>query len=211
MQAAPAQAARVRWLPSTLDVRDIEGTQPGWRPHPLFVGQPRDSLRVSDICGPAQRHRIDGAAAGAAAHYPARSASAQDCSALPVQRCAIALPLSARDGTWPPGKQEAAPEVGVAHTVDWQRRRAEAKMQQGAAVRQARQAADAAIAAAAAKAAAAAASSTPVPWAPSAGGGSGGSSAAAMTGLAGMMRSLRAYDRDGSGRVQVRVSAGRQL
>lgn len=202
-QAEAAGAHPARGPPSTMDAGDIEGAKPGWRPKQLF-SQPRDPLQVSDISGasslaergahsPGQRRRLllglPPAGLPSSAPCTSRQQGAGAAAALP-------LPQSARC------EQQAVPEFGVAYTVDWQKRRAAAKLREGEAARQARQAADAAIAAAAAKAAAAAAAAAgsgaraEQPAAGSVGGGSSG-------GLAGVLKSLRAVDREGCGRVQV--------
>lgn len=182
-----------------MDAADIEGTQPGWRPRHLFVGQPRDTLRVDDISGaggPGERRRAPlalpaGLPSSASAPCTARQQGVAAAGALP-------MPQPARC------EQQAVPEFGVAYTVDWQRRRAEAKLREAEAARHARQAADAAIAAAAAKAAAAGCASAEQPAAAgsaaAAGGGGGG--------LAAVLKSLRVVDREGCGRVQVRGGGG---
>jgi hypothetical protein len=113
-------------------------------------------------------------------------------------------------GVWPQaGASSTLPEYGVAYTVDWHKQRAGAKIQQGEAARQAQQAADAAITAAAARASAAVAAAGSSPAATASGRGSSGSSSgfvdreARAAGMAVLMRSLRAHDREKSGRVQV--------
>ena len=175
---------------------DIEGARPGWRPHTLFAAQPRDPLRVSDICpGPAGRGGHARGQQGADGVPLLRAASSKEAGSggAPGGAAAAVMPLSAR----PFQQDEPVPEYGVAFTVDWHKQRAEAKLRQGEAARQARAAADAAIAAAAAKAAAAARAGGGA-----GGGGSDGREAAGAVGLAGMMKSLRTFDREGCGRVQ---------
>ena len=202
-----------------MDATDIEGTKPGWRQHNLFV-QPRDSLRVADICAPrpspAEKHRqLVGGGGNGTEGVRSRSMQDQGCGpGVPAAGGAaggFALPMSER-GIWPQaGASSTLPEYGVAYTADWHKQRAGAKIEQGEAARQAQQAADAAIAAAAARASAAAAAAASSPAAAASGRGGGGSSGfvdreARAAGMAGLMRSLKAHDREKSGRVQVGAS-----
>lgn len=188
-----------------MDASDIEGTKPGWRPHALFAAQQRDPLRL-DICASARDARR-APRGGLQGELPARAASAQETAVQPPPLHAIALPLSARGG-WGQGGDQGLPEYGVAYTADWRKQRAEAKIRQGEVARTARQAADDAIAAAAARAAAAAgAAPAPAPGPGSSSGAAGGpassGAAAGAAGLASMVKSLKAFDREGCGRVQV--------
>lgn len=187
---------------------DIEGTRPGWRPHPLFVEQPRDPLHVADICpGPVSRTSKAGAQQQGGSRALARGTregqAGDGSGAAGAASGGVAAELFAR-----PAQQHGppVPEYGVAYTVDWRKQRAEAKLRQAEAARQAQAAADAAIAAAAAKAAAAVKAGGAVQASGGAvqgiGSGSGGGEAPGTVGLAGMMKSLRTYDRDGCGFVQ---------
>ena len=98
-----------------------------------------------------------------------------------------------------PGGSAPPPEYGVARTTDWNKRRLEVKVQQAGAARRAMQAAEGAIATAAATAAAHLAAVPAAPTARQQAGQAGGPPA----GLAGVIRSLKALDRDSTGRVQV--------
>lgn len=206
-----------RGLPSTMHADDIEGSRPGWRAQQLFA-QPRDHLRT-DICAaagdgnssqrgarrrspqqPAEDSTANGHATGNAANTNCRLGSPCMTSA-PFGRSFGAPPeRSPPPGlTLPPSpllQGSPPPEHGVAFSADWRKQRLGAKLAQAEAARSARAAADAAIAAAAA---AATARSSP----PAAGGGAGNVGSSVSGGMGVMLKSLRSFDRDNTGRVHV--------
>lgn len=199
---------------------DIEGSKPGWRPQQLFL-QPRDPLRTN-ICAAAaggsgvrrgarqgsQQQRDEGSAAARAAGCRENSGSLLGSPCLTTAPFGTTFNLSPERS--PPAglmlpptaaqKGSPPPEYGVTCTVDWQKQRAGAKLAQAEAARQASAAADAAIAAAAAAA-------TARQSVPAAGISDGTSCASSSTGgnMNVLLRSLRLFDRDKTGRVQVRA------
>ena len=185
--------------PSTLDSSDIEGASAGWCPRTLFAGQARDLMRVADISGARPQAKDKHLQLAASGGSGSSGAAEPHGSGGPWQRSPSPYGASlAGGGGWP---HAAAPGVGVAVTPDWHKRVQQAKVQQAEVARQARHAADAAIGAAATKAAASR-SQSPSPH-PAGSCGSGSRGEAAAAGLAGMLQSLKAFDRDRSGRVQV--------
>lgn len=217
LQEAPSQSS-AGGLSSTMHADDIEGSRPGWRPQQLFL-QPRDPLRA-DICAAAggssgsrrgarqssQQQQDEGSAT-------ARTAGSRaDAGSQLGSPCLTAAPFGAtfnlpQERSPPPGLTLPAapalqagppPEHGVPFTVDWRKQRLHAKLAQAEAARQATAAATAAIAAAAA--AATARRSAP---APADADGAGCTSSGTTGDMASMLKSLRLYDRDKTGRVQV--------
>ncbi|KAL4858189.1 hypothetical protein ACK3TF_001679 [Chlorella vulgaris] len=179
----PPAARPARSQPTSLDLSDIEGAKPGWRSHTMSAGPPRDVMQVADINAVTpnnkERHRQLVSSSSARSGTPAADQAAGSSSST----------------TWAPAV--AGPDHGVACTATWRRQQQQAKVQHAGAVRQAWKAADAAIATVAAKATAASS-----PQASPAACSGAGAAQMPAGGLAGIMQSLKALDRDKSGRVQ---------